>query len=140
MSHRKKTLVKLIKIHFFSIMIFSGLSLLFNFNYHNYSDNARWTQNTQSRRQKVKKVSRALSLSRLTWSKTHGGLPEEAMRFRKLHQKKIINLILSPSSFILVLFGSFISSMLIFTLWTLSIISVTLLSLDEILSRLPGSQ
>ena len=87
----KKTLVKLIKIHFFASKIFSGFSLLFNFNYHNYSDNARCAQNTQSRRQKVKKVSRALSLSRLTRSKTHGGLPEEAMRFRKfrkLHQKK----------------------------------------------------
>ena len=87
----KKTLVKLIKIHFFASKIFSCLSLLFNFNQHNYSDNARCAQNNQSRRQKVKKVAGALSLSRLTWAKTHGGLPEEAMmfrKFRKLHQKK----------------------------------------------------
>ena len=56
----------------------------------------------------MKKVSGALSLSRLTRANTHGGLLEETMifeKFRKLHQRKF-----------------------------------TLLSLDEILSRLPGSQ
>ena len=83
----KKNLLKLIKLGFFESKTFSSLSLQFNFSYQYYTDNARCAQNNQSRRQKERKVSEALSLLRLTRAKTHGGLLEEQGKCFLFHLK-----------------------------------------------------